>query len=100
MHNKYATAPSGGKVSIQTLCSKKSRGEPIAFLTAYDFPTAVALDRSGIDGILVGDSLGPSSLSPCNNSASAQRHKTEARSHCDRDEDIPSKLCLKQSRAS
>ena len=46
------------KVSIQTLQSKKLRGEPITFLTAYDFPTAVALDRSGIDGILVGDSLG------------------------------------------
>src|SRR5512137_2536933 len=47
-----------GKVSIQTLRSKKQRKEPITFLTAYDFPTAVALDRSGIDGILVGDSLG------------------------------------------
>jgi 3-methyl-2-oxobutanoate hydroxymethyltransferase len=50
--------PFQGKVSIQTLRSKKLRGEPITFLTAYDFPTAVALDRSGIDGILVGDSLG------------------------------------------
>ncbi len=47
-----------GKVTIQTLLSKKVRGEPITFLTAYDFPTAAALDRSGIDGILVGDSLG------------------------------------------
>jgi 3-methyl-2-oxobutanoate hydroxymethyltransferase len=51
-------SPSGNKVSIQTLQSKKDHGEPITFLTAYDFPTAVALDRSGIDGILVGDSLG------------------------------------------
>jgi 3-methyl-2-oxobutanoate hydroxymethyltransferase len=52
------SSPARGKVSIQTLQSKKLRGEPITFLTAYDFPTAVALDRSGIDGILVGDSLG------------------------------------------
>jgi 3-methyl-2-oxobutanoate hydroxymethyltransferase len=52
------SAPARGKVTIQTLFSKKMRGEPITFLTAYDFPTAVALDRSGIDGILVGDSLG------------------------------------------
>jgi 3-methyl-2-oxobutanoate hydroxymethyltransferase len=52
------SSPSGGKVSIHTLQSKKLRMEPITFLTAYDFPTAAALDRSGIDGILVGDSLG------------------------------------------
>ena len=53
-----SSSPTRGKVTIQTLNSKKSRGEPITFLTAYDFPTAVALDRAGIDGILVGDSLG------------------------------------------
>ena len=52
------SSPTRGKVNIQTLRSKKLRKEPITFLTAYDFPTAVALDRSGIDGILVGDSLG------------------------------------------
>jgi 3-methyl-2-oxobutanoate hydroxymethyltransferase len=53
-----ASSPQRAKVTVQTLQVKKMHGEPITFLTAYDYPTAVALDRSGIDGILVGDSLG------------------------------------------
>ena len=37
---------------------RKRHGERITALTAYDYPTARLLDESGIDVILVGDSLG------------------------------------------
>ncbi len=45
------------KVTIRTLQEKKRRGEPITMVTAYDYPSALAVDRAGIDCILVGDSL-------------------------------------------
>lgn len=45
-------------VTIPLLQGKKARGERIVALTAYDFPSALILDRAGVDIILVGDSLG------------------------------------------
>ena len=36
----------------------KKKGKKIVWLTAYDYFTARALDDAGVDGILVGDSLG------------------------------------------
>jgi len=46
------------RVTIPYLFWLKQQQEKITVLTAYDFPTAKILDDSGIDTILVGDSVG------------------------------------------
>ena len=46
------------KITVAEIRAMKGRGEKIAALTAYDFPTAKLLDEAGIPFIHVGDTLG------------------------------------------
>ena len=46
------------KVTIPQLREWKAQGKKIRMITAYDYPTALLVDRSEIELILVGDSLG------------------------------------------
>jgi len=50
------------KVTIPKLFKKVEDGEPITWLTCYDYPTAYLQEQAGIDMILVGDSLGMTML--------------------------------------
>ncbi|MGE4318044.1 MAG: 3-methyl-2-oxobutanoate hydroxymethyltransferase [Deferribacterales bacterium] len=46
------------RINVNTFQKMKDAGEKIATLTAYDYTSAVILDKAGIELILVGDSLG------------------------------------------
>lgn len=46
------------KNTVVTFKNAKKNGEKLSMLTAYDYSTAKLMDESGINGILVGDSLG------------------------------------------
>jgi 3-methyl-2-oxobutanoate hydroxymethyltransferase len=53
-----ATAPpaKGKPVTLSALAEKKALGEPIAMITAYDFPSAQVAEAADVDVVLVGDS--------------------------------------------
>jgi len=46
-----ASAP----VTVPRLAEMKRAGEPIVMVTAYDYPSAVVVERAGVDVVLVGD---------------------------------------------
>ena len=50
------------KITLPYLFDKVARGEPITWLTCYDYPTAYLQEQAGIEMILVGDSLGMTML--------------------------------------
>src|ERR671920_1536757 len=43
-------------MTLPRLAEKKDLGEPIVMVTAYDYPSALAVDAAGVDLVLVGDS--------------------------------------------
>ena len=53
-----ATAPPAKRpaVTLSRLAEKKALGEPIAMVTAYDYPSAQVAEAAGVDVVLVGDS--------------------------------------------
>jgi len=54
-----AAAPAARpRITTQRIVEMKRKGDPIAVLTAYDFPTARIADQAGVEILLVGDSLG------------------------------------------
>lgn len=43
-------------VTLTTLTERKTLGEPVVMVTAYDHPSALLVDEVGVDMVLVGDS--------------------------------------------
>jgi 3-methyl-2-oxobutanoate hydroxymethyltransferase len=48
----------GRPVTVPDFLAARSRGQRLTLLTAYDYTMARLLDAAGVDGLLVGDSLG------------------------------------------
>lgn len=53
-----AGAAEGRPVTVPDFLAAKGRGQRLTMLTAYDYTMARLFDAAGVDGILVGDSLG------------------------------------------
>lgn len=55
----FSAQPSGpaSKINVQSLQALHDSKTPISVLTAYDYPTSLLCSKTGVDMILVGDSL-------------------------------------------
>jgi 3-methyl-2-oxobutanoate hydroxymethyltransferase len=49
-------SPARKRVTLTKLAEMRDLGEPIVMVTAYDHPSAVAVEAAGVDVVLVGDS--------------------------------------------
>jgi len=49
-------APGRKPMNLPRLAEMKAQGEPIAMITAYDYPSAKVAEEAGVDIVLVGDS--------------------------------------------
>src|SRR2546423_12248856 len=52
----HAPPAKGRPMTLSRLAEKKALGEPIAMVTAYDYPSAQVADEAAVDLVLVGDS--------------------------------------------
>jgi 3-methyl-2-oxobutanoate hydroxymethyltransferase len=57
-HANGTVAPEVRPVTVPDFLSARARGVRLTLLTAYDYTMARLLDAAGVDGLLVGDSLG------------------------------------------
>src|SRR5574342_328211 len=61
-YKEYSMTEPRKKITLPYLFKKVADGQPLTWLTCYDYPTAYLQDQAGIDMILVGDSLGMTML--------------------------------------
>jgi 3-methyl-2-oxobutanoate hydroxymethyltransferase len=52
----HAPPPKGRPMTLTRMAEKKALGEPIAMVTAYDYPSGQVAEEAGLDLVLVGDS--------------------------------------------
>ena len=58
-HPSHMPAPDDASrlpTTLPRLLEMKALGEPIVMVTAYDYPSALAVEKAGVDMVLVGDS--------------------------------------------
>ena len=55
---RHDDSPPAGRapITLTKLAEKRALGEPIVMVTAYDHPSALAVEAAGVDMVLVGDS--------------------------------------------